>query len=167
VLLTVARAVGWLARYDLRTRALPAGPAMEAPGAQTRGVITCELALLADAGPATARATIAGLHGVIAGPEPVLEPDRSLLAVEGEGIELTTLKPAENGSGIIVRLSNPTDEIRSAVVTSGFPVARAETVRLDETPGTGEISPGAHGISLEMPPHALRTVLLTPGESAD
>jgi mannosylglycerate hydrolase len=167
VLLTLVRSVGWLARYDLRTRALPAGPAMEAPGAQTQGLVTCELALLADAGPVSAAEFVAPLRGVIAGPDPVLAPDRPLFELDDDEVGLTALKPAEHGSGVIVRLANPTDRTRSPVVTTGFPVARAETVRLDETPTGGDIPAGSRGLRVEIPPHALRTVLLTPGESAD
>ncbi len=167
VLLTAVRAVGWLARYDLRTRAVPAGPAMEAPGAQTPGPVATEVTLLADAGPAAARAAVAGLRGVIAGPDPVLEPERSLLELDGDGLVLSALKPAEHGPGIVVRVSNPTDETRSAVVTAGFPIARAEAVRLDETPAPDQISTDASRVRIEIPPHALRTVRLTPADSAD
>jgi len=159
VLLTLVRSVGWLARYDLRTRALPAGPAMEVEGTQTPGPITCHIALLA-AGPAAPSEAIAGLRGVVAAPQPVLEPDRSLLALEGEGVVLTAVKPAENGAGIVVRLSNPTDDTRSVVLRTDFPVARCELVRLDETPASGHISQDVRGLRLEIAPHALRTVLL-------
>jgi hypothetical protein len=162
VLLTVVRAVGWLARYDLRTRALPAGPAMEAPGAQTQGPVACDIALMADGDAAAARDAVAGLRGVIAGPRPVLEPGRPLIELAAEGVVLTALKPAERGSGIVVRLSNPTDASRAAVLTIGFPVARAEPVRLDETPTGGELSADEGGVRVEIPPHALRTVLITP-----
>ncbi|MGH7789875.1 MAG: hypothetical protein ACRERC_23610, partial [Candidatus Binatia bacterium] len=52
IAITLLRAVGWLARYDLRSRPGPAGPPIETPGAQLLGAYTAHLALLAGDDPA-------------------------------------------------------------------------------------------------------------------
>jgi alpha-mannosidase len=106
---------------------------------------------------------VAGLRGVIAGPNPLLDPDRSLVSVQGEGVVLEAVKPAESGDGLIIRLSNPTDEPREARIETGFSIARAEAVRLDETPNDHEIESAAQMVRMVIPRRALRTVEITPG----
>lgn len=62
-----------------------------------------------------------------------LERSGSFLKAEG-GCVLTTIKPAEDGDGLIVRLYNPVEEPRKAVLTvaASFVLASAEAARMDE-----------------------------------
>ena len=82
IAITLLRAVGWLARFDLRSRPIPAGPPMEVPGAQMLGALEARLSLLAGGDPGAARAAELGLRGVIGGAEPLLADGVALLALE-------------------------------------------------------------------------------------
>lgn len=159
--ITVRRAVGWLARYDVRTRPIPAGPPMEAPGAQLPGSIVARMALLAEAVPATARDVELGLVGVLGGPAPVLSPDRALLALEPTSLVLSAVKPAEDGRGVVVRVLNPGREAVAARLRPGFPVAAVAGVRLDELPSGEGIVRDGEVFHFTVPPQALRSVRLT------
>ncbi|MFN8543772.1 MAG: glycosyl hydrolase-related protein [Candidatus Binatia bacterium] len=160
IVITLVRAVGWLARYDLRTRPVPAGPAMETAGAQMLGACEARFALLAGIDPAAARDAELGLHGVVGGAAPLLEPGRALLALEPPELVLSALKLAETGEGIVVRVLNPTDLERTAVLRVGFPVREAASVRLDEEPSPEPVTLDHDTIRLPVPAHALRTILL-------
>jgi hypothetical protein len=137
VAVTLLRAVGWLARLDVTTRPIPAGPGLPTPGAQCRGPFEAGLALLPDVDLAEARAAELGLRAVPAGDEPLVAPGRSLLSVEPAVLVLSALKQAEREDGIVVRLLNPTDAAVRGRVRLGFPAASALPVRLDETPAPG------------------------------
>jgi hypothetical protein len=162
IVVTLVRAVGWIARYDLRTRPIPAGPAMAIDGAQCRGVLDAELVLLAGDDPATAWDAELGLRGVIAGPSPLVAEGRSLVALDDGPLVLSALKPADDGDGIVVRCSNPTAAAVSACLRLGFAVASASAVALDETPVAGVVGLDGDVVRFDVPPHALRSVRLVP-----
>jgi alpha-mannosidase len=168
VALTLVRSVGWLSRYDLQTRPVPAGPAVEAPGAQTLGAVEASVSLLARSAPAdTARRTRdaeAGLWGVLGGPEPRLEPGRPLLRLEGDGVVLSALKPADDGEGLVTRVLNPTDQTARARIHLGFAVGAVEGVRLDELPDDRVELAATDGglVTVEVPARSLRSIRLRP-----
>jgi alpha-mannosidase/mannosylglycerate hydrolase len=153
--------VGWLARYDLRSRPLPAGPAMAVPGAQCRERIEAEIVLLRDrggAGPeAAVRAARAGLRGVIAGPRPLIAPGDPLLRVGGDGAVLSACKPADDGDGLVVRLLNPTARPVRATVALGVEPWRVVPVGLDEVSCGAPLAAPGGSFTAELPPHALRS----------
>jgi alpha-mannosidase/mannosylglycerate hydrolase len=159
--LTLVRAVGWLARYDLRSRPLPAGPAMPVAGAQCRERIETELVLLrAGVQPsveAAARAVQVGLRGVIAGPLPLLPAGHPLLRVSGDGAVLSACKPADDGDGLVVRLLNPTDGPVRANIELGVELRRVVPVGLDEAPRGAPVASSGRSFACELPPHALRS----------
>src|SRR5690606_7620255 len=137
VALTLVRAVGWLARMDLRSRPVPAGPMVPTPGAQCLGEIAARLSLAPAATvseAASLRDAELGFCAVFAGPDPLLAPGRSLLSLAPADLRLAVLKPSEDGWGLVARVLNPTDEPIAATLRAGFAVAEAELVRLDETP---------------------------------
>ncbi len=160
ILLTLVRSVGWLARYDLPSRPIPAGPAIETPGAQVQGAFVAPFTLMVDAGLAEASDVNSGLRGVIAGPEPLLEPGKSLLEIDDDRILLSALKPADDDDGLILRLLNPTDETLEVTVGLGFAVMEVESVRLDEVTPDGDVIRDGQVIRVEMGPHSFRTVRL-------
>src|SRR5262249_53246425 len=51
IAIPLLRAIGWLARFDLRSRPVPAGPVMPIPDAQLRGPLEARLALLGGGDP--------------------------------------------------------------------------------------------------------------------
>ena len=160
ILITVLRAVGWLARFDLRSRPIPAGPPLEVPGAQMLGPLIAHLSLFAGCDPAAARAAELGLRGVFAGPAPLLADGASLIALAPATLVLSALKPAEQGEGIVVRVLNPTDAAARARLHVGFPVSAAAAVRLDEEPAEHAVQRDGEHIEFDVPPHSLRSVLL-------
>lgn len=161
IALTLLRCVGDLSRHDLRTRPGPAGPGNATPGAQCPGALDVRFSLLAGLDPAAARAAELGLHAVAAGDAPLLEEGASLLALSPAGLLLSALKPAEDGDGIIVRVLNPSDEPRRARLRLGFAWSEAKPVRLDEQPEEADLARDAEGISLDVPPHGLRSLRLS------
>lgn len=160
VAITLLRAVGWLARFDLRSRPVPAGPFMPVDDAQMLDTLDARLSLLAGTDPAAAQDAELGLRGVIAGPQPTLSPGMSLLALEPPALLLCAVKPAEHDRGVIVRVLNPTDTAGIAMMRLGFPVSSAVAVRLDEEPAPHDVVLDAGRVTFEVPPHALRSVCL-------
>ncbi len=160
IFLTLVRSVGWLARYDLASRPDPAGPAMQTPGAQTQGTVMASFVLLADADAAEASDIACGLRGVIAGPDPLFEPGRSLLAIGDDRVVLSALKPADDGDGLILRLLNPTDEPRDVNIELGFLMTDVESVRLDEVTPMGDVAHDGSTIRVDIGARSLRTLRL-------
>lgn len=158
--ITLVRAVGWLARFDLRSRPIPAGPFMAVESAQVLGDLSARLCLLAGTDPIAAQDAELGLRGVIAGPQPTLGPETPLLALAPRSLLLSAVKPAEQGKALIVRVLNPTDTRLAASLRLGFPVSSAAAVRLDEEPAADDVTLDGDHVTFEVPPHALRSLLL-------
>lgn len=137
IALTLVRSVGWLSRHDLDSRPGPAGPVIPAAEAQCLETIAAQLTLFEGIDPVRAQACEMPLAAVFAGPEPLLQPGRGLLALDSESLLLSACKPAEQGDGIIVRLLNPGAAEATGTLTPGFSVERAEVLRLDERPVDG------------------------------
>jgi hypothetical protein len=159
IAVTVVRAVGWLSRGDLHSRPVQAGPGMPAPGAQCRGPIHARLVLGADVDPSIAHDAELGLRAVPAGDTPLLDPDVALLELAPRTLTLSALKPASTGSGMIVRVLNPTAESLEAHLRLAGPAMSVDAVRLDETPSTDTIVISDGIVTFEVPPHALRSIL--------
>jgi mannosylglycerate hydrolase len=159
VLITLVRSVGALARIKLRTRPLPAGPEMMAPGAQTPGRIAATVSIART--PGDARAAEIGFRGVLGGDTPMLSSDASLLELGARHSVLSACKPSQDGDGIVVRVLNPTDESDDVTLHLGRDVRRARPVGLDEQPSDSLVTHNGRDVGFEVPPHALRSVLLS------
>jgi alpha-mannosidase len=162
IAITLLRSVGWLSRFDLPSRPIPAGPEMPTPGAQLHGRFETRMSLVAGIDAAAARDIALGLRGAIVGAGPLLPAGLSLVEISPRSVLLSALKPAVRGNGIVLRLLNPSGEAIDAVVQLGFPIAAARAVRLDETADPAPIDFSDHSLRLRIPAHALRTVLLAP-----
>ena len=160
IVVTLVRAIGWLARFDIGTRPVPAGPQMQAPGAQVAGRITAHFVLARD--PSAVRAAELGLRAVLGGPEGRLDDGRALLGLEPRPLILSACKPAERGDGLVARVHNPTDARHEAILTVGFGVRDARAVRLDETPSGETVVQDGHVVRFPVPAHAVRTVHIVP-----
>jgi alpha-mannosidase len=160
IAITLLRSVGWLSRFDLPSRPIPAGPEMPTPGAQLHGRHEASISLLAGMDPAGARAATLALHGAIVGAGPLLPSGFALVAISPPSVLLSALKPAAHGDGIVLRLLNPTDDPLDAVVRLGFPVASARAVRIDEEPDDWPVDFRRGEIRVSVPRHASKTVLL-------
>jgi alpha-mannosidase len=95
---------------------------------------------------------------VACGDAPLAPEGRSLLALAPHALVLSAVKPAEAGSGLVVRVLNPTDTACEAVLQLGFPFAAAEAVRLDEAPAAHPVTRSGDTLRFPVPPHALRSV---------
>ncbi len=162
IAVTLLRAVGWLARYDLRSRPVIAGPEMEARAAQCPGEVVARLALLGAGDPVAVRDAELGLEAVLGGPSPRLRDGASLLALEPATLVLSALKRAEDGLGLVLRVLNPSDVPREATVRLGIAVRAAHAVRLDETAADEPLSLDRDVVRFPVPARALRTVRLLP-----
>ncbi len=164
IAVTLLRATGWLSRPDLSSRPGDAGPALPTPAAQCPGELTLRIAL-AVAEPAEAPQFShdfeLGLQAVAAGPEPLWPEGQALLSLEPASVVLSAWKPAENGDGSVLRLSNPSDEPVTARVRLGLRVAQPQPVRLDETPEGASLPVRDGGFEVVLPPHALRSIRLS------
>jgi mannosylglycerate hydrolase len=135
IFITVVRAVGWLSRLDLKSRPEPAGPGLRTPEAQCVGLTHARLALTFGPHPQVeAWDGELGLRAVPAGPDPALPPGRSLLTVDGPGVVLSALKPAEDGNGLVARLLNPTGTSVETRLQWNELGRNVTEVRLDEEP---------------------------------
>jgi len=160
IAITLVRAVGWLARMDLKTRPQVAGPTLPTPDAQCRTEIEAELSLLAGCDARAARDAEVGLRAVAAGSAPLVAPGRALLEVEPAAVVLSAVEPAPDGDGIWLRLQNPHDGEHRATVRIGFPCASALPLRLDGTPCGDPLHVADGVLQLSVPPHALCTLRL-------
>ena len=158
VLLTLVRAVGWLARDDLATRPMPAGPAMRAPGAQCLGRIATNIMLSTGTGRHLLVSPGPPLRGVVGGPAPLLANGRSMLGIDNEEIVVTAVKPAAIGADTVVRLLNPTDRERRVTVTLGSAVTGVRSVRLDESDDDGDLDVDDSTVTLAIGAHQLRSL---------
>lgn len=155
---TLVRAVGWLARSDLKSRIGDAGPLMATPDAQCLRDFHCTLGLSVRSSGAGASPSVESVARrwnpllIQVAPDSVLadEPDGGRIPCDSQasgswmsGLELTgegrrlipsALKPAMDGRGIILRVWNPERVPVAAVLSVPERIASAEAVDLAESP---------------------------------
>lgn len=159
IAITLLRAVGYLgAGREIQTINLGAGPNMATPEGQIQRQLTFHLSLRPHAGRwndaevwrdaqnfnvqprAITHYPTPIPFGTIAGePSSKSYPSHaSFLRVEGHNAILSTLKKAEQGDALILRLYNPSEQATQALVTLPYqeatacPLGIAQLVRLDE-----------------------------------
>ena len=166
IALTLLRSVGWLSRNDFPARKGHAGPPLPTPGAQCLGSHIFEYAIVPHEGgweqahreahefaaPLRGRWNPAGSG--------LLPPSASLVEIEGEGLVLSALKRAEDGSGVIVRLYNILDRSTRGRLRLTQPWTKAEVVDLKEDLlRAATIRRG--WVGLELRPNEITTFLFT------
>jgi mannosylglycerate hydrolase len=161
IAMTLLRAVGWLSKGDLTTRPQHAGPGLPTPGAQCIRTTQMKLSLFAGLDARAARDAELGLIGYASGDAPLHPDSTPLVELEPRELLLSALKPADQGEGFVLRVLNPTDEPLDAVVRLGFDITDARAVRLDEETSDDALATTGRDIRFRVPPHALRSVLLT------
>jgi alpha-mannosidase len=118
IALTLLRCVGWLSRADLTSRRGGAGPQLRTPGAQLPGKHVFEYSIIPHAGgweqagahvlatqhlrPMRARWNRHGLSR--------LPAEGSLLEIDSQAFQVSAVKRAEDGDGVIVRVYNTSDD---------------------------------------------------------
>jgi len=138
IAITLLRCVGWLSRDDFPTRVGHAGPMLPLPGAQMQGPWTFDYAVIPHDGnwlaaSREARAFEAPLRAMEAGAhEGVLAAEGSMVEAVPPEFELSAIKAAESGRGILVRGWNATGETLRVTIRPWRVFAKAEQVDLAE-----------------------------------
>lgn len=165
VAVTLLRAVGWLSRDDLRTRAAHAGPGYETPEAQGLGVHRYAYAVLSHRGTwreaDLAREALAFRVPLRAFPTTRhpgrLPPVHSFLRCDGAVI--SALQGPDAAQGLLLRVYNPSPGEATAVITPSLPVNGAREVTLaGET--VDEIAPAGSVIRVRLKPFQIQTLRL-------
>jgi alpha-mannosidase/mannosylglycerate hydrolase len=173
---TLLRAVGWMSRFDLRTRTTGAGPMLSVPEAQCHGLLTAHLAVVfgpdAEAG-SLALPLAAAQHRVPLGAF-ALRPDAAPPAARSAAAHapqvtnalVSTWKPLDEttaGHGSVLRIGNPTPVARTATVTLPTGVGTVERARIDETV-LAALPVAVDGtLAVELGPFAVETLILRMG----
>lgn len=160
---TLLRSVGWLSRSDLSTRTASAGPAVEAPAAQVPGPFRVDLGLLlgdevpvGDPLALQVQADLfdAGLHARMARrtTRDVASANQDGRVPEVLGALVAAWKPADDGTGCVLRVWNP----GASTVSASLDAAERTLTecRLDETP-VGSARSGR--VVLDLEPYAVHT----------
>jgi alpha-mannosidase len=166
---TLLRAVGQLSRDDLPTRPGHAGWPAPTPLAQCLGPDRLQLAILP-----VETADHRAVSGLAEEWEDVFLPPRALwlrqatplsvpacdIRLEGKGLVFSSVKPPEQGDGLVLRCWNARADAVSGAWRFGRAVARAFQVRADERAVVGELAPaqGGHTVPLLVEPHGIATV---------
>lgn len=163
ICLTVLRAFGYLGAPRPLTISSGAGPGARTPDAQMVGQTVevrfglvphgpgADLWPLSQAWKAPCRAYPQSRHEGT-------RPARGQWVRVSEGLDISSLKEAEDGGGVVLRLFNPGETPRWGKVALGFPVAGATLVRLDEEPLT-QLAPDAAGaVEVTVPPRGLVSI---------
>lgn len=154
--LTLLRCVGWLSRDDLSNRKGHAGPGMPVPGAQMIGTHSFDYALipyfedpanafsLARDFHAPLRASPTGLHSGKLDGSPCLLTVTPVDLLVPQNFVLSTIKQAEDGSGLVVRGYNQTSQLINFNLRPWRRFAQVKLLRLDEET-VGSIQPDIDG----------------------
>lgn len=163
VAVTLLRCVGWLSRDDLPTRPQGAGPALPTPGAQCHGRHRFELAVVPFRG-AWWEGPLALEAERFATPPrafPAPGPASVSAAVVPPPFTLSAFKPADDGSGTVMRLWNPAPEPRRGRIELRQPTREVHLVRLDET-REAPLQHGGGGLELALGPAQVVSLTLVP-----
>jgi alpha-mannosidase len=170
LVVSLLRAIGQLSRADLATRPGHAGWPTPTPEAQEPGRHRVQLAIQAigDRDDASALARLW---------EEVFLPPRAIwlrqatalhlaaagLELEGEGLVFSALKPADIGSGIVLRCYNASDQTTQGRWRFPWTVTSAHRVRADEQGDPMELplDPDRRGVGFTAAPRAIVTLLLS------
>jgi alpha-mannosidase len=170
VRLTVLRAVGELSRGDLPTRPGHAGWPTPTPEAQCQGRDRLQLAIA----PVTAADLAAGTvlpelwEDVFLPPQAVwlrqatpLRPAELDIRLEGGGLVFSSMKPAEEGDGLVLRCYNARPDATTGRWRLGRSAVRAVRVRADESmPEELSLEGGGRAVPFHAGPHEIVSVLV-------
>ncbi|HEV2749640.1 MAG TPA: glycoside hydrolase family 38 C-terminal domain-containing protein [Gemmatimonadales bacterium] len=171
LVLTLLRAVGELSRGDLPTRPGHAAWPTPAPLAQALGTSRIELALVpvsrteidrGDALPALWEDSFLPLRGFWLRDAVDLTPAPVDIALEGSGLVLSAVKPAQQGSPMVLRCYNATDRKAAGAWRFGEGVKSAHRVRADERESVALVLEGrGKTVRFAAEPHEIVTILVT------
>jgi len=179
IAITLLRAVGYLgAGTDLLSAAVGAGPHIATPEAQIQRNLTFSLAVFPHGGtwqsaevwrqalthnnPPRAITTemVKNRTGLGLGTRAASE---SFLTIEGRNVILSAVKRAEQGTALIVRLYNPSDNLTQASILLPFVPTKVELAGLDELPRqvaaeTAPVFEDGRKVKIALPPKKIITL---------
>jgi alpha-mannosidase len=171
LLLTLLRAVGELSRGDLPTRPGHAGWPTPTPLAQCPGVSRVELALVpvseaeverGDVLPALWEDAFLPLRGFWLRDAAALTLATVDITLEGSGLVLSAVKPAQQGSPLVLRCYNATSRRAAGAWRFGDGVKSAHRVRADERESVALVLEGRGKlVRFTAEPHEVVTILVT------
>src|SRR5213083_1638932 len=171
LLVTLLRAVGELSRGDLPTRPGHAGWPTSTPLAQCPGRTRVELAIVpvseaelerCDALPALWEDAFLPLRGFWLRDAQDLAPTPVDIALEGSGLVLSAVKPAQQGSPLVLRCYNATGRKTAGAWRFGESVKSAHRVRADERESVALVLEGrGKTVRFVAEPHEVVTILVT------
>jgi hypothetical protein len=172
LMLTLLRCVGQLSRPDLPTRPGHAGWPSATPDAQCQGVDVIEIGVA----PVTARDLEAperleqmwedtfvppAAHWIRDFREAASVTVPAGCALEGDGLVFSSLKPAHEGTGAILRCYNLRGAESAGRLVLARPASRATLTRADETPiGELPLEQSGRVVSFTVPARGLATIRL-------
>ena len=171
LLLTLLRAVGDLSRADLPTRPGHAGWPTAIPAAQCLGSSRIDLAIV----PVTASEVDRGdvlpqlwedaflpLHGLWLRDTGALTPAPANITLEGTGLVFSSLKPAQNGSPLVLRCYNATSRKAAGAWRFSNGVKTAHRVRADEREAVALVlEQRGNIVRFVAEPHEIVSILVT------
>jgi alpha-mannosidase len=171
LLVTLLRSVGQLSRGDLPTRPGHAGWPVATPLAQCPGTSRVELALVpvgqaeldrGDMMAALWEDVFAPVRGFWLRDAVDLAPAPVDVALEGSGLVLSAVKPAQQGSPLVLRCYNATDRKVAGAWTFGDGMKSAHRVRADERDAVALVLEGrGHTVRFAAEPHEIVTIMIT------
>jgi len=171
LLVTLLRAVGELSRGDLPTRPGHAGWPTSTPLAQCPGRTRVELAIVpvseaeldrGDALPALWEDALLPLRAFWLRDALDLAPTPVDIALEGSGLVLSAVKPAQQGSPLVLRCYNATGRKTAGAWRFGESVKSAHRVRADERESVALVLEGrGKTVRFVAEPHEVVTILVT------
>ncbi len=168
IALTLLRCVGYMSLDNLLTRKHHAGWPLPLPGAQCLGKHTFYYSIIPHPGGwkkvricreahnfnTPLRSLQIGIH------KGKLSRELSFIQIEPDGLMLSTIKRAEEGKKIIVRLYNTSADHLEGRLSSLFPLIKAQTVQLNEEPKDELQIKDQHSIQFEVRPWQIVTLAL-------
>ena len=171
LLLTLLRATGQLSRSDLPTRPGHAGWPMPTPEAQCLGPERLQFALAPVSEADVARGAslpelwedvFVPLQAIWLRRASPLTPPRTDIRLEGEGLVVSAIKPAEQGDSLNFRCFNATDQPAAGVWRVSTPVTAARRARADEhTLHEIRLGDGGLTIPFHAAPREIVTIVVT------
>ena len=171
LLVTLLRAVGELSRADLPTRPGHAGWPTVTPLAQCLGLSRMELALVpvsqaeverGDMLPGWWEDALLPVSGTWLRDAGVLRVPDVDIALEGSGLVLSAVKPAQQGSPLVLRCYNATGRQTAGAWRLGESVKSAHRVRADERESLALVLEGrGKTVRFVAEPHEIVTILVT------
>ena len=168
VALTLVRSVGQLSKHDLPERPGNAGWPAATPEAQELGPYSANFAILphasgvwddiAGAVEGAAEDFLHPMHGFTLRSSPIDLREFQGVELIGEGLSVGSIKPSEDGRGIVLRCTNVTGRPVKGRWTFGFPIGKAWLARLDESPIRPIRVAGGQRVVFTAPPRATVTI---------